>query len=39
MNIVRAFIEALSWCQCHLLSTLQLHHDGALQHAPGRLKL
>src|SRR5262245_59888315 len=30
MNIVRAFIEGLSWCQCYLLSTLQLHHNGAL---------
>src|SRR5215510_5244442 len=32
MNIVGAFIEGLSWCQCYLLSTLQLHHNGALQH-------
>src|SRR6516164_11721069 len=32
MNIIRAFIEGLSWCQCHLLSPLQLYHDGALQH-------
>src|SRR4029077_9806959 len=37
MNIVRAFIEGLSWCQCHLLSTLQLHHDGALQHVNKRM--
>src|SRR5262245_17876486 len=37
MNIVRAFIEDLSWCQCHLLSTLQLHHDGALQHVNKRM--
>src|SRR6516164_5515277 len=29
MNIVRAFIEGLSWTQCYLLSTLQLHHNGA----------
>src|SRR5262249_4959294 len=32
MNIVGAFIEALSWCQRYLLSTFQLHHNGALQH-------
>src|SRR5262249_55142571 len=32
MNFVGAFIEGLSWCQCYLLSTLQLHHNGALQH-------
>src|SRR5215475_977341 len=32
MNIVRAFIEGLSWCQYYLLSTLQLHHNGALQY-------
>src|SRR5262244_2369739 len=32
MNIVGAFIERLSWCQCYLLSTHQLHHNGALQH-------
>src|SRR5215468_10187519 len=37
MNIVRAFIEGLSWCQCHLLSTLQLHHNGALQHVNKRM--
>src|SRR6516165_6863400 len=37
MNIVGAFIEGLSWCQCHLLSTLQLHHDGALQHVNKRM--
>src|SRR5438552_13853260 len=30
MNIVGAFIEGLSWCQCYLFSTLQLHHNGAL---------
>src|SRR5439155_15067309 len=39
MNIVRAFIEGLSWCQCHLLSTLQLHHDGALQHVNKRMRI
>src|SRR6516225_12406385 len=32
MNVIRGFIEGLSWCQCHLLSPLQLTHDGALQH-------
>src|SRR5262245_36051931 len=37
MNIARAFIEALSWRQCHLFSTLQLHHDGALQHVNKRM--
>src|SRR5262249_21078413 len=37
MNIVRGFIEGLSWCQSHLLSILQLHHDGALQHVNKRM--
>src|SRR5262249_3803887 len=37
MNVVRAFIEGLSWCQCHLLSTLHLLHDGALQHVNKRM--
>src|SRR5262249_9141448 len=37
MNIVRAFIEGLSWCQCYLLSTLHLHHNGALQYVNKRL--
>src|SRR6516162_10110802 len=37
MNIVRAFIEGLSWYQCYLLSTLQLHHNGALQHVNERM--
>src|SRR5262249_49287 len=37
MNIVRSFIEGLSWCQCYLLSTLQLHHDGALQYVYKRM--
>src|SRR5262249_48465873 len=37
MNIVRTFIEGLSWRQCYLLSTLQLHHNGALQHVNKRL--
>src|SRR5262245_35261856 len=37
VNIVRALIEALSWCQCYLLSTLQLHHNGALQHVNKRM--
>jgi len=37
MNIVRAFIEGLSWCQCYLLSTLQLHHNGALQYVNKRM--
>src|SRR5438094_151106 len=32
MNIVRAFVEGLSWCQCYLLSALQLHHNGALKY-------
>ena len=32
MNIVRAFIEGLSWCQRYLFSTLHLHHNGALQY-------
>src|SRR5215472_2263686 len=39
MNIVRAFIEGLSWCQCYRLSTLQLHQDGALQHVNKRLSV
>src|SRR5436309_2143048 len=39
MNIVRAFIEGLSWCQCHLLSPLQLHHDGALKHVNKRMRI
>src|SRR5262249_718489 len=39
MNIIRAFIEGLSWCECHLLSTLQLHHDGALQHVNKRMAI
>src|SRR5262245_39288816 len=30
MNIVGAFIEGLSRCQCYLFSTLHLHHNGAL---------
>src|SRR5262245_37390186 len=37
MEIVRAFIEGLSGCQCHLLSTLHLHHNGALQHVNKRM--
>ena len=37
MNIVRAFIEGLSWCQYYLLSTLQLHHNGALQYVNKRM--
>src|SRR5262249_14013162 len=37
VNIVRTFIEGLSWCQCYLLSTLQLHHNGALQYVNKRL--
>src|SRR5262245_8260464 len=37
MKIVRAFIEGLSCCQCHLLSTLQLLHNGALQHVNKRM--
>src|SRR6266536_115906 len=37
MNIVGAFIEGLSWCQCYLFPTLQLHHDGALQHVNIRM--
>src|SRR5690349_4604442 len=37
MNIVGAFIEALSWCQCYLLPTLQLHHNRALKHVKKRL--
>src|SRR5262245_18616765 len=37
MNIVGAFIEGLSWCQCYLLSTLQLHHNGALQYVNKRM--
>jgi hypothetical protein len=37
MNIVRAFIEGLSCCQRHLLSTFQLYHDGALQHVNKRM--
>src|SRR5262245_35482437 len=37
MNIVRAFIEGLSWCQSYLLSTLQLHYNGALQYVNKRM--
>ena len=37
MNIVGAFIEGLSWCQCYLLSTPQLYHNGALQHVNKRM--
>src|SRR5206468_6036573 len=37
MNIVGAFIEGLSWCQCYLFSTLQLHHNGALQYVNHRM--
>src|SRR5262245_52882590 len=36
MNIVGAFIEGPSWCQCYLLSTLQLHHNGVPAHRGGR---
>ena len=39
MNIIRAFVEGLAWCQCYLLSTLQLHHDGALQHVNERMRI
>src|SRR5262249_9023829 len=37
MNIVRALTEGLSWYQCYLLSTLQLHHNGALQDVNKRM--
>src|SRR5215468_10831729 len=37
MNIARAFIEGLSWCQGYLLSALQLHHNGALQDVNKRM--
>src|SRR6266850_5742130 len=37
MDIVGAFIEGLSWCQCYLLSTLHLHHNGALQYVNDRM--
>src|SRR5262245_17145327 len=37
MDIIRAFIESLSWCQCYLLPTLQLHHNGALQDVNKRM--
>src|SRR5882672_751330 len=37
MNIVGAFIEALSRCQCYLFSALHLHHDRALQHVDERM--
>src|SRR2546430_6342820 len=37
MNIVGAFIEGLSWCQCYLFSTLHLHHNGALQYVSNRM--
>src|SRR5215831_20074170 len=37
MNIVGAFIEGLSRCQCYLFSTLQLHHNRALQHVNKRM--
>src|SRR5262249_30330565 len=36
MNVVRTFIEGLSWRECYLLSTFQLHHGGALQHVNHR---
>src|SRR5215510_608592 len=32
MNIVRAFIKGLAWCQSHFLSTFHLHDDRTLQH-------
>src|SRR5262245_63599505 len=37
MHIVWAFIESLSRCQCDLLSTLHLHHNGALQYVHKRM--
>src|SRR5262249_34344621 len=37
MNIVGAFIEGLSWCECYRLSTLHLHHNGALQYVNNRM--
>src|SRR5215813_12320863 len=37
MNIVGAFIEGLSRRQGYLLSTLDLHHDGAFQHVDHRM--
>src|SRR5436190_7544324 len=37
MNIVGAFIEGLSLCQCYLFSTLHLHHNGALQYVNNRV--
>src|SRR6516162_5623052 len=36
MNIVGAFIEGLSRCQCDLFSTLHLLHDRALQYVNHR---
>src|SRR5262245_10548800 len=37
MNIVGAFIEGLSGCQRYLLSTLHLHHNGAVQYVNNRM--
>src|SRR5262245_7404582 len=37
MDIVRAFIEILSWCHCYLLSPLHLLHNGALQDVSKRM--
>src|SRR5262245_2833552 len=37
MDIVRAFMERLSWCQCYLLSPLHLLHNGALQDVSKRM--
>src|SRR5207247_7259983 len=39
MNIVGAFIEGLSWCQCYLFSTLHLQHNGALQHVNNIMRI
>ena len=37
VHIVGAFIEGLSWCQCDLLATLHLHHNGALHYVNKRM--
>src|SRR5262249_16173871 len=34
---IRGKAALLSWCQCYLLSTLQLHHNGALQYVNKRM--
>src|SRR5262245_48995905 len=39
VNVVGAFIEALSRCQCYRFSPLQLHHNRALQDVNERMRI